>query len=135
MANGKVLILDDSATARKIISGLCRKIGLSEITEVGDAEEAMQTLLLNPEISLIICDLNMPGTNGLQFLSTVRSNALTRHMPFVFVTSESEVRNVTTAMKGGANAYLTKPVIFEAFKTAIEEQLAAPGADSTQTAA
>lgn len=135
MTNAKVLILDDSATARKIISALCRKIGVSKTVEVETAREAMERLLVDADYSLIICDLNMPGTNGLQFLSAIRSNALTRDLPFVFITSESEARHIATAKTGGANAYLTKPVLFETFKGAIEELLAGKNADSTVAAA
>lgn len=123
MTNSKILILDDSATTRKIIAGLCRKIGVNQIVESDEAQEAMERLLVEGDYSLIICDLNMPGTNGLQFLSSIRNNPLTRELPFVFITSESEARQITTAKLYGANAYLTKPVLFETLKAAIEELL------------
>lgn len=116
----KILIVDDSATARKIVAGLCRKIGLEQIVEAESAEEGMVQLLVEGDFDLILCDLNMPGTNGLQFLMNLKNNVLTRTIPFVFLTSESEARLISAARANGADAYLVKPIHYDAFKDEIE---------------
>ena len=73
---GKSLMLvDDSATMRKIITRTVQMSGLAidRIEEAGDGSEALTKLEANP-VDLIMCDINMPGMGGLELVKKIREN-------------------------------------------------------------
>ncbi len=117
----RVLVVDDSITARKMILGLCRKLGFADITEVDRADAALIKLIIESNFGLILCDWNMPGASGIDLLSSIKSNALIKHIPFVFVTAESEPRHIEAARKMGADEFLTKPIDTQKFANIIEK--------------
>ena len=77
-----------------------------------DAEEIPQIILL---------DLNLPKLNGLDVLRKVRSDARTRMLPVVILTSSMEERDVIDSYQLGANSYIHKPVDFSQFSEAVRK--------------
>ena len=63
---------------------------------------------LFPLPALIVSDLNLPGGNGLTLLRWVRTNAATRHLGFVMLTSSERDSDIEAAYEGGADLYLVK---------------------------
>ncbi|HEY9606656.1 MAG TPA: response regulator [Allocoleopsis sp.] len=59
---------------------------------------------------LIISDMNTPCLSGDEVLKILRANFKTAHIPFIFLTSETNSNRRSSALKLGANAYLTKPL-------------------------
>ncbi len=84
------------------------EMGVSYIATARDAVEAMKALS-NPgeRINLIICDWNMPGITGLEFLRKIRSDR--PQMPFLMVTGRNDEESVVQAKGSGVSAYLVKP--------------------------
>lgn len=68
---------------------------------------------------LVLLDLNLPRVSGLEVLRRVRAEPLTRHLPVVVLTTSGEESDVTRCYAAGANAYVRKPVAFEAFLATI----------------
>lgn len=64
---------------------------------------------LYPLPSVILADLKMPGTTGLELLQWVRSQTAHRLTPFVILTSSDDLKDVTKAYQLGANSFLMKP--------------------------
>jgi two-component system chemotaxis response regulator CheY len=61
-------------------------------------------------IELVLCDMNMPGGSGLDFLKSVRANQKTKNLPFLMITTEGQMRIVTEAVMAGVTGYILKPV-------------------------
>jgi two-component system chemotaxis response regulator CheY len=68
MKSLRALIIDDSSVMRKIVERSLRQAGLdlSEVKEAGNGAEAL-ALLANTTVDLILCDINMPVMDGLEF--------------------------------------------------------------------
>lgn len=59
---------------------------------------------------LILCDIMLPGMDGLEILARLRADAATRAIPFIFLTAKGEPRDIRAGMNLGADDYLPKPV-------------------------
>jgi len=108
MSELNFLIVDDSATMRKIIKLNLTKIGYSNIIEAPNGAEGLKKLS-EEKIDLIFSDWNMPEMNGLQFLQAVRSQATYQDIPIIMLTTVNTQDEVIAALKAGANSYIVKP--------------------------
>lgn len=121
----KILIVDDSATMRKIIARVLRQaeINASSILEAGNGVEGLQRLVSDPDIELILSDVNMPEMNGIDFVRNLRKTHSKEKLPCVMITTEGGEAMVQTALDGGANGYVTKPFTPESIRRALEQFL------------
>ena len=104
-----ILIVDDSATMRKIIMRGLRQAGIehAECKEAGDGVEGMKAVEANT-FDLILSDVNMPNMNGLDFVNAVTAKMPTPP-PIVMITTEGSEEIVKEAISRGAKGYLLKP--------------------------
>jgi len=91
----KFLVVDDSATMRRIIVNSLQRIGYQECVEAGDGAEALDRL--SPDIGCILTDWNMPGMTGLEFVRAVRGRAGFEHIPIIMVTTRSIREDIVEA--------------------------------------
>ncbi len=112
----KILLVDDSATMRRIQKTQLSSLGLTEVVEADNGESALTELKNNMPVDYILLDWNMPKMDGLTFLKQVRSEGGYGGVKVVMCTSESEKAKVMEALKAGANNYLVKPFTPEALK-------------------
>ncbi len=106
-----LLVVDDSATMRKIITRTIRKAGLSlegEIREAGDGNEALQ-LLQEAPADIILCDINMPGMGGLEFVKNARKVESLAESKIIMISTESADELISSVKADGADGYVTKP--------------------------
>ena len=122
----KVLIVDDSSTMRKIIMRVLRQaeIAVDNVIEAGNGVEGLAALGANPDIGLILSDVNMPEMNGIDFVKAVRSSHSKEKLPVIMVTTEGGGTMVNTAMELGANGYVCKPFTPESIRSALEPYVA-----------
>ena len=118
----KLLIVDDSSTMRKIIMRVLRQaeISVDNILEAGNGVEGMQQLLSNPDIALVLSDVNMPEMNGLDFVKENRKSHTKEKLPVIMVTTESGQGLLANALEEGANGYVCKPFTPETIRSALE---------------
>ncbi|MEO1173600.1 MAG: response regulator, partial [Myxococcota bacterium] len=119
-ASARVLIVeDDELTARslmRILDGLCEP----EIV-YGDRSE-MLARLDNDDYDLVICDMLMPGMNGMQLFEWVRARNPSRAGRFVFLTAASEFEVIRQFAASVPNPVLAKPIDRRGFETLLAER-------------
>jgi two-component system chemotaxis response regulator CheY len=117
----RILVVDDMMAMRTIVKTVCGGIGFYQVDEVDNVDTAWN--LMNeakPAIGLIICDFNMPGKNGMEFLKMVRGDTRFASVPFIMMTVETEQKHVIDAIKAGVSDYIKKPFTGELLKAALE---------------
>jgi two-component system chemotaxis response regulator CheY len=110
----QVLVIDDSATMRKIIKDSLSKIGNFEIVESENCDDGLQQLA-NTSVNLILVDWNMPGMSGIDFTKAVRSSPALAKIPIIMITSNAEKQHVLSAVTAGVNDYIMKPFTADVF--------------------
>lgn len=118
----KLMIVDDSSTMRKIIKRVLRQaeIAVDNILEAGNGVEALEQLVANPDIGLILSDVNMPEMNGIDLVKKVREAHAREALPVIMVTTEGGQTMVDSAMESGANGYVTKPFTPDSIRSALD---------------
>lgn len=104
----KILIVDDSRTIRQQVRFTLEKSGFSVVEGV-DGSNGIQVLGENPDISLIISDVNMPNMDGLQMLETIKGGGQNAALPVLMLTTEGNTELIDRAKKAGAKGWLVKP--------------------------
>jgi two-component system, chemotaxis family, chemotaxis protein CheY len=112
-----VLVADDSGTMRKIIMRSLQALGISNITEAKDGDEAV-SLYQHGGIDLVLTDWNMPGKNGLDVIREIR--AQNKDVPIIMITTEAEKRQVLEAIQAGVSDYIVKPFETDVLRTKLE---------------
>ncbi|RJR33554.1 MAG: response regulator [Desulfobacteraceae bacterium] len=110
----KVLVVDDFATMRRIVKGVLKQLGFSNIIEAEDGNAALGELK-KEKFGLIVSDWNMPNMSGLDLLKAVRGDSSLKAIPFIMVTAEGQKENVIEAVKAGVSNYIVKPFTPETF--------------------
>jgi two-component system chemotaxis response regulator CheY len=113
----RALIVDDSSVMRKIVERSLRQAGLdlSEVKEAGNGAEALG-VLNEGTVDLILCDINMPMMDGLEFLRQVKDVPNAKNVPVVMITTEGSESHVVQALSIGARGYIRKPFTPEQVK-------------------
>lgn len=114
----RVLVADDSSTMRKIILRSLNACGVTEITEAGDGEEALQKYS-NGEFDMVLTDWNMPNKSGLDVIQGIRAQG--SDVPIIMVTTEAEKSRVLEAIQAGVSDYLVKPFTAEVLLQKIDK--------------
>lgn len=104
----KILVVDDALTIRKIITKILIEAGHESIT-AANSTEALQILDEFEGIELILCDLHMPGLNGLELLSEIRKKDKFKNLPFYLVTVDTNITHYSEADLAGVSGHITKP--------------------------
>ncbi|MBD3344731.1 MAG: response regulator [Chitinivibrionales bacterium] len=112
----KILLVDDSAIMRKIQKTQLSGMGITDVVEAGDGQQALDKLESSMPVDTILLDWNMPVMDGITFLKKARENAAYKDVKIIMCTSESEKPKVVEALKTGANNYIVKPFTPEALK-------------------
>ncbi len=105
----RILVVEDSATMRRVIVQVAKELGLESL-EASNGAEAMILLRKNAhDIALVVLDWNMPVMDGYQALTKMRATPEYNHIPVLMATSDGVAEDVQKAIGAGANGYLVKP--------------------------
>jgi diguanylate cyclase (GGDEF)-like protein len=114
------LVVDDGLVERLLGKAMLEKLGFS-VSMAASGEEALELLSVNP-IDLVLCDIAMPGMDGLTLLDTAR---LSPQAPlFIMSTNHNDAEHALASIRRGAYGYLIKPLRFEHLREAVDEVMA-----------
>lgn len=105
----KILVVDDSQTIRLEVSRTLGQAGYS-VLQAHDGAEGLAIAAQNPDLALLLLDVNMPVMNGLELLERIRQDPTTAAIPVLMMTTEGEARLIERAKKAGAKGWFIKPV-------------------------
>ena len=105
MGSGKILVVDDEARMRKLVSDFLTKSGY-EVLEAADGEKALDLFYENKDIALVILDVMMPKLDGWQVLKEIRESS---QVPVIMLTARSDERDELRGFNLGVDEYVTKP--------------------------
>ncbi|HTT20580.1 MAG TPA: response regulator [Candidatus Binatia bacterium] len=125
MDNISVLIVDDSSVMRKIVERSLRQAGIEvgQVYEAGNGLEAL-AVLNEQKVNLVLCDINMPGMDGLEFVKQLPGVENAKGVPVVMITTEGSEGHVVQALSAGARGYIRKPFTADQVKEHIVPVLA-----------
>ncbi|HOT72377.1 MAG TPA: response regulator [Anaerohalosphaeraceae bacterium] len=112
-----LMIVDDSATMRKIIMRTVRMSGLEfdRTEEAGNGVEAIEKLKTAP-VDIVLCDINMPEMSGTEMVKQARQLPNCKDTKIIMVSTESSQELIDSILADGANGYITKPFTPERFQ-------------------
>jgi len=103
-----VLLVDDRPENLLALEAILEPLGL-RLVRAGSAEEALRHVL-QEQFAVILLDVQMPGTDGLETARLIKQRAKSEHVPIIFLTAlDQDRRRVTLAYESGAVDYLFKP--------------------------
>ena len=121
-----VLIVDDSLTVRQQISLTLKSAGY-QIVEACDGREGVDALRAHAEIAMVLCDINMPRMNGLEFLEAIKGDAAGLPLPVIMLTTEGSPDLITRAKRAGAKGWIVKPFQTDLLLAAVRRIAGEPG--------
>ena len=124
-----LLVEDNPKDLELTMIALTRSKLANDVISVRDGVEALDYLLYRGEFSerprgnpaVVLLDLKLPKVDGIQVLEVIRKTTELQRMPVVILTASREERDVLRSYDLGVNAYVVKPVNFQAFIEAVRE--------------
>lgn len=102
-----ILIVDDSSSLRTVVNLALKRAGY-EVVEAVDGEDGL-TKLDGRKINLIVCDVNMPRLNGIEFVTRVKQHPRYKFTPVIMLTTEGQDAKKEQGRAAGAKAWIVKP--------------------------
>ncbi len=119
----RVLVIEDEKAVLENIEELLEAEGFTVFTAANGKIGVDKALELLPDF--IISDIMMPIMSGDQVVEILRNNSNTAHIPFIFLSAKSEVRDILEGMLSGADGFLTKPFtpddLFDSIRTILSK--------------
>ncbi len=117
LAGLRVMIVDDQRAMRAILRELLHKIGIHEVLEAANGEEALHLLaqlaIKKQKPDVMLCDLHMEKMDGMELVNRIRRGkveAIDRHIPILLLTGESDIMMLEVVQQVGATDILRKPI-------------------------
>jgi CheY-like chemotaxis protein len=125
-----LLVEDNQDDAELALHALRRENLANNIFVARDGEEALEFIFCYGAFAhrsferpskLILLDLKLPKVDGMEVLKRLKSDARTKTIPVVIMTSSKEERDLVKGYGLGANSYIQKPVDFDQFRETVKQ--------------
>ena len=116
-----VLIIEDEADAAELFAEMMRVSGFHVLKTTNSAPALSMMSTNKPDV--VILDIMMPETSGLDILRQMRRDPELAGVPVVVVSAKSMPADIKNGMEAGASTYLSKPVGFLELKEAVEKAM------------
>ncbi|QQS34463.1 MAG: response regulator [Acidobacteriota bacterium] len=120
-----ILVIDDSATIRKLISAKLEKSGHEVVTAEDGVEGLEKIAEKTPD--LVLLDITMPKMDGYEVCKEIRANPATKDIPVVMISGKDGFFDKVRGRMAGATGYVTKPFGPETLMKALDTYLVADG--------
>ena len=124
-----ILLVDDNPSDVQLMLYVLKNHGLGDRVQVAlDGAEALEFLFCTDRYSerhienqpkVILLDLKLPLVDGIEMLRRIKSDARTRAVPVVVVTSSRAERDICESYELGVNSYIVKPIDFQEFSESV----------------
>lgn len=118
----RVLIVDDEPDIETLVRQRFKRRNGSfafEFAFARNGEEALRQIEADPQLALVVTDINMPVMDGLELLARINSLDNGRVVKAIILSAYGDMGNIRTAMNRGAFDFLTKPIDFADFETTL----------------
>ncbi|MBK8907488.1 MAG: response regulator [Rhodospirillales bacterium] len=125
MTPAKILVVDDEPDLELLVRQKFRRRirdGDYQFLFAGDGEEALAALAAEPDVDIVLSDINMPRMDGLTLLDRLRDTPGT--LRALIVSAYGDMKNIRTAMNRGAFDFITKPIDFDDLEITLSKTLA-----------
>jgi two-component system chemotaxis response regulator CheY len=103
-----ILVIDDSLTVRQQLAMILTGIGY-DVIEARDGQEGLEAARAHAGISMVLCDVNMPRMDGIEFLETFKGDSSATSVPVVMLTTDGTPELIARAKRAGARGWIVKP--------------------------
>ncbi|MBT3765481.1 MAG: response regulator [Rhodospirillaceae bacterium] len=128
--NSCIMIVEDNPEDFETTLRAFRKSGVAnKIVHCEDGDDALDYLYqrgdhadpeTSPRPTVILLDLNLPGTDGREVLHDIKDNDSLKTIPVIVLTTSTDERDIEDCYSSGANSYMQKPVNLDGFMEAIQ---------------
>ena len=125
-----ILVVDDSATVRKLLSSKLEKSGHNVVCAVDGVEGLARIAEALPD--MVFLDISMPRKDGYEVCKEIRANPVAKHLPVVMISGKDGFFDKVRGKMAGASGYVTKPFGPDALMKALETHLTAEESISEQ---
>ncbi len=122
----RFLVVDDSATMRRIVINSLQRVGFSDFVEASDGLEALERF--DGSVDFVITDWTMPNMTGIEFTRALRANE-PRPVPILMVTTRNGREDILQAVEAGVDNYIVKPFTPKVLKEKIDLLIPATAAN------
>ncbi len=116
---GAVLIAEDHADSRSTLARFLRRMGF-RVLETGNGRDALIAARQEPDLRVVLMDVNMPEMDGVEATLALRDDPRLRDIPIFALTGDVTVGNQNRIGDAGVNGFLEKPVTWDALREALE---------------
>ena len=122
----KILLIEDDTIEVMKLNRVITTLDLDhQIVEANNGEVAIALLKNVEELpDIILLDLNMPKINGIEFLTTLKSDDRLRYIPTIILTTSNNQKDMFACYRLGIAGYILKPLKYEQYAKKIENLLA-----------
>ncbi len=117
-----ILLIEDHAPLRRNLSDILALEG-HRVLEAATGPDGLRAAR-EQRPDLVLCDIMLPGCDGMEILAALRGDAATSALPFIFLTAKGEPHDIRAGMNLGADDYLPKPVVRRDLLASIRARLA-----------
>lgn len=117
-----ILIVDDQAKLLRLVTELMNRLGFPDVDGAVDAAEAMAKMR-ERKYGLVISDLDMEPTDGIQLLREIRADDALMNTPFILTETSFSFEDVNVAHLAGADAFILKPFDLALLKAKLKQVL------------
>jgi CheY-like chemotaxis protein len=127
---GAIILVEDDPRDLELTLAALERCGLiNDVVVLRDGVEALDYIyrreafadLPPAEPAVMLLDLKLPRVNGLEVTRSLKSDPAQRHIPIVMLTSSGEEKDLVDSYALGVNAFVVKPVDFQAFSRAMQD--------------